>query len=415
MTASEQTRKFTRRIDVWIGVAPMVIAILAIAFSTPAQAQTYNVLHDFTGPDGAYPYGTLTMDRAGNFYGTTYGGGSGCNGYGCGTVFKLTHKNSGWILTPLYKFQAGNDGGFPTAGVTIGPDGTLYGTTAYGGGGPCSQGGAPTAGCGIVFNLKPPASACTVVLCPWTETVLHRFTGGSDGAYPGFGNLVFDQAGSLYGTTEGDEFTNQATAFKLTHSNGGWTESLVYNFGDVFVGSGMIFDGVGNLYGTTGDGGKGYGSIYELAPSGSGWTETTLYVFQDKDDGYDPLGGVTFDQEGNLYGTTFNDGGRVYQLKPSNGSWIFSTLHYFGGYEGSYSGPTVDAAGNVYGTLSVPGTAFELVRSTGWLENSLYSFPGKPIPVGGVVVDANGNIYGTTSLGGTEGCSGGSGCGVIFE
>ncbi|MGA2372041.1 MAG: choice-of-anchor tandem repeat GloVer-containing protein [Candidatus Korobacteraceae bacterium] len=412
MKRSELTSNGIGGIDLWITVAATAIATLLIVAATPAHAQTYTVLHTFNGSDGAFPYGTLTMDRAGNLYGTTYGGGSGCNGYGCGTVFKLTHKNSGWILTPLYKFQAGDDGEFPTAGVTLGPDGSLYGTTNVGGGGPCAP---PTGGlgCGTVFNLRPPATACNTALCPWTETVLYRFTGGSDGAYPGYGNLVFDQAGNVYGTTEGDEDKNAAVVFELAHSKSGWTKSLVYSFGTAaFVGSGVILDTAVNLYGTTGDGGSGYGSVYEMTPSGSGWTESTLYTFHNNGDGYDPLGGVAFDQKGNLYGTTFNDGGRVFELRPSNGSWIYSSLHYFGGYEGSYSGPTLDAAGNVYGTLSEPGTAFELTRSNGWLETDLSSLP--VLPVGGVTLDANGNIYGTASLGGSGHCDGNQ-CGVVFE
>jgi len=415
MKRSEQTRNGIGGLDLRMTIAATAIATLLLVAATPAQAQTYTVIHTFNGPDGAFPYGTLTMDRAGNFYGTTNGGGSGCADYGCGTVFKLTYKNSNWILTTLYRFQAGNDGQYPTAGVTIGPDGSLYGTTNAGGSGPCSP---PTGGlgCGTVFNLRPPATACATALCYWTETVLYRFNGGSDGAYPGFGNLVFDQAGNLYGTTEGDEDTNAAIVFKLTNSGGRWAKSLVYSLGTTaFVGSSVIFDSAGNLYGTTGDGGIGWGSVYELTPSGSEWIARTLYAFHNNGDGYDPLGGVAFDQAGNLYGTTFNDGGRVYQLTRSNGSWIYSSLHYFGAYEGSLNGPTLDAAGNVYGTVSEqPSTAFELVRSNGWLENDLYNFPGEPVPVGGVTLDANGNVYGTTSLGGSGHCDGGQ-CGVIFE
>ena len=402
-------------INLWMAIAASAIAALMLLAASKAEGQTYTLLHNFSGPDGAAPYGTLTMDRAGNLYGTTYFGGNGCGGYGCGTVFKLTHKNSGWILARLYSFQGGNDGEYPLAGVTIGPDGSLYGTTSAGGGNPpicTSPVGGP--GCGTIFKLQPPATACTTALCPWTETVLYRFMGGSDGAYPGYGNLVFDQTGNLYGTTEGDEFSNQATAFKLSRSGSGWTKSLVYNFGYIFVGSGMIFDHAGNLYGTTADSG-GWGTVYELIPSGSGWTETTLYQFQNDGDGYEPLGGVAFDQAGNLYGTTFNDGGRVYELSPSAGGWIYSSLYYFNSYEGSYSGPTVDAVGNVYGVMSIQSLVFKLAFSNGgWSETDLTDFGGDPIPVGGVILDGNGNIYGTTSMGGTGSCRGVP-CGDIFE
>lgn len=403
-----------------LGRCPSAAGVLAflgfvlLLLPVPLAAQTYTVLHDFNGPDGAQPNGTLTMDRSGNLYGTTYIGGSGCSGYGCGTVFKLTRKNSSWILTRLYSFQGSDDGEYPLAGVTIGPDGSLYGTTSVGGGGACS---APTGGqgCGTIFNLRPPASACKTALCPWTETVIHRFTGGTDGAYPGYGNLVFDPAGNLYGTTEGDEDTNHTIAFKLSHIGSGWEKELLYDFGNDFVGSGLIFDSAGNLYGTTSYGRSGWGSVYELSSSGSGWTETTLYAFHNNGDGYDPLGGVAFDQTGNLYGTTFNDGGRVYQLSHSGGTWTYSSLYYFNGYEGSFSGPTVDAAGNVYGVMSVPSLVFKLTPSNGgWTETDLSDFGGDPIPVGGVIVGTSGNLYGTTSLGGTGNCQG-SPCGNVFE
>ncbi|MGO9302994.1 MAG: choice-of-anchor tandem repeat GloVer-containing protein [Candidatus Korobacteraceae bacterium] len=138
MKRSEQIIDRIGGLDLWMTVAATAIATLLIIATTQAHAQTFTVLHTFSGSDGAYPFGTLTMDRDGNLYGTTYNGGSGCNGIGCGTVFKLTHKNSGWILTPLYNFQGGDDGEFPTGGVTIGPDGDLYGTTNVGGGGPCA-------------------------------------------------------------------------------------------------------------------------------------------------------------------------------------------------------------------------------------------------------------------------------------
>jgi uncharacterized repeat protein (TIGR03803 family) len=385
---------------------------LALLFQV-AAAQTYTVIHNFTGPDGATPYGTLTMDRAGNLYGTTYAGGNGCDGNGCGTVFKLTRKNSGWILTLLYTFQGGDDGAIPLAGITIGPDGSLYGTTSAGGGTSCSNFGVP--GCGTVFNLKPPVTFCRTVMCPWTETVLYRFTGGGDGAYPGYGKVVFDQAGNLYGTTQGDDNSIQATAFKLSRAVSGWTESLVYNFGLVLVGSGMIFDNAGNLYGTTADGGSGGGTVYELTPSGSAWTQTTLYQFPFQGVN-DPLGGVAFDQAGNLYGTTFA-GGTAYRLALSDGAWTYSLLFNLNTYNGSFSPPALDADGNVYGVIYFPSMVFKLAPiSGGWIETTLYDFlGGSPLPVGGVVLDGNGNVYGTTTDGGTGSCNGGVGCGVVFE
>jgi len=200
-----------------------VFALAAIV-APSAQAQAFTLLHTFTGPDGSEPAAGLAMDRAGRLYGTTVYGGSSP---GLGTVFQLSRKGSGWVLNRIYNFNGNstNDGGRPFAGLTIGPDGSFYGTTYEGGGG-CSL---TNRGCGTVYNLKPPASACKSALCPWAETVIYRFVGGSDGAQPGYGNLVFDQAGNIYGTTSSGGVSG-GTVFELTPSNGGWTESVLHSF-----------------------------------------------------------------------------------------------------------------------------------------------------------------------------------------
>ncbi len=163
----------------------------------PAQAQTYNAIHTFTGGDGANPYAGLTMDHAGNLYGTLgFGGylGGDCAPNGCGRVFKLSRKGSGWILDPLYSFTGGDDGIGPGARVIFGPDGALYGTTGSGGGSGC--GGS---GCGTVFKLVPASNRCATVPCTGTEVVIHRFT-GNDGSEPA-GDLIFDTLGNIYGVT----------------------------------------------------------------------------------------------------------------------------------------------------------------------------------------------------------------------
>src|SRR5215471_16607685 len=130
----------------------LAVRVLLIMLSAnPAQAQAFTVLHNFSGPDGANPGGALTIDRAGNFYGTTSAGGHNgtyCNN-GCGTVFKFSRSGSGWVLIPLYRFRgySEGDGQAPLAGVVFGPNGSLYGTT--------NLGGAVSAGnYGSVFNLR---------------------------------------------------------------------------------------------------------------------------------------------------------------------------------------------------------------------------------------------------------------------
>ncbi len=400
----EQTRNAIGGMDSWMMAAATAIATLLIVAATPAQAQTYTVLHTFTrGTDGAYPYAGLTMDGTGNLYGTASGGGitgGHCGTDGCGTAFKLTQHGSGWIFAPLYSFAGSdhNDGASPYAPLTVGPDGALYGTTNAGG-----------SGYGTVFSLRPPASLCRSFSCPWTETVLYRFLGGSDGAYPGYGPLVFDQAGNIYGTTQLGGPADAGTVFKLTPSDGGWVESILYNFaGDGEPLSGVIFDSAGNLYGTAAAG----GTVYELSPSQSGWLYQTLWQFQGGSGGSNPTGGVVLDSAGDLYGTTFNEGGSAYVLRPSNGSWNLTTLYSFNAYAGPLDTPTLDPAGNVYGTvfdLVSGGVVFKLTRSTGWLESTVTDFGGFGEPVGSVILDTGGNIYGTVELGGSYGD------GVVFE
>ena len=171
-----------------------LVTVLGLVLLTQsAQAQTYKVIYNFTNKsDGAQPRAGLTIDNAGNFYGTTYGYPSGCDGTNCGTVYKLWHNGSGWTSTPLYTFSGGHDGANPEARVIIGPNGSLYGTTSEGG----------LNGVGTVFNLRSPTHASANILGGWTETLLYQFTGGTDGAYPAYGDLIFDAAGNIYGTTE---------------------------------------------------------------------------------------------------------------------------------------------------------------------------------------------------------------------
>ena len=411
-------------------LAVTILFALAVAFPPAAQAQT--VLYAFAGgTDGASPEG-LTMDRAGNLYGTAEYGGS-ANGYsGNGTVFQLSHKGKGWVLNPLYSFQGGTDGANPTARVIFGPDGSLYGTTTLGGIQGCDSGYST---CGTVFNLKPPLTACKTALCPWTETVLYRFTGGSDGAYPQNGDLFFGQSGILYGTTRLGGAYGDGVVFSLTPSQGAWTYSVIYSFtgGNDGAGpqSGVISDNAGNLYGTAEGGGFfGYGTVYELIPSGSGWQEQTLYAFSSTgQDGYakDPAGGLIFDASGNLYGTTSENsfeiggGGVVFELTPSNGTWTFahgaSTLGGMtaGGPCGSLA---MDAEGDLYGT-AVPsgyGGVFEVPPD--WDLTYIGGFSGDngEYPSCSVILDASGNIYGTAREGGNfSGDCGDEGCGTVWE
>jgi len=385
----------------------LAMAVALIVVVTPAaRAQSFNPIYSFNNPgaNGIFPYAGLTMDRAGSLYGTTNAAGS--DGYGA--VYKATKGSGGSFVTlPLYEFEGGDDGSLPTARVVFGPEGNLYGTTSEGGGSGCNG-----LGCGTVFKLSPPPNACKSALCPWTETVLYRFTGAGDGAVPSYGDLVFDQAGAIYGTT-GSGADDYGTVYKLTNSNGNWTETTLYAFtggSDGFYPlGGVVFDQVGNLYGTTDTG------VFELSPSGGGWAETVLHQFDYETDGLGSEAGLVFDNQGNLYGDTHtlgpDEGGTIFELTPSGGSWTFQVLYAFQGGTGTVGSPLLlDSAGNLYGARtnnpSGGGEAFELMPSGGsWNYVPLHEFSGGnqgSTPYGSLVMDANGILYGTSSGGGTH-------------
>jgi len=322
---------------------------------------TVSILHYFKGPpDGAWPSGVI-FDPAGNLYGTTGGGGSGCGGPGCGTVFKLAPNPDGtWAETVLYSFTGGADGGSPDGGLIFDTAGNLYGTTAGGGivTGLCSS------GCGTVFKLAPNSDGT------WTESVLYAFSGYLDGGGPTAG-LIFDAASNLYGTTEGGGSSGWGTVFMLApNPDGTWTESVLYSFTGGVGGSGgapssgVVFDAAGNLYGTTSQSGAyRCGVVFKLAPNSDGtWTESVLHSFTCGADGDSPEAGLIFDAVGNLYGTTLRGGsstecfsvgcGVVFKLIPDpDGTWKECVVHSFLGYGRGPRAPLLlDPAGHLYGT-----------------------------------------------------------------
>lgn len=418
--------------------------VLALTATQPAHAQTFQLIHSFTGPDGYAPSTGLTIDSSGDLYGTTGMGGTGncMPGWGCGTAFKLTRTGSGWSFATIHDFQPAPDGEFPESRMVFGPDGSLYGTTVSGGTGACLQ-----YGCGIVFKLTPGDGS-------WTESILLEFN-FLNGGYPS-GRLAFDAPGNLYGTTSGggtgfEECSGgclgDGVVYKLNLSGGAPTETVLHDFyaGNAVDGigpeGGVTFDNAGNLYGTTTSGslGLGYGTVFRLSPSGSNWNETILYRFDGGNDGANPWGGLIFDPAGNLYGTTaFNSfergAGTVFELAHSNGNWVHSVLYDFPNNCESpscnnltgpwYSSLTMDAAGNLYGTTLADGaygkgSVFKLTHSeNGWTYTSLHDFTGGSdgaYPWGDLTIDSHGTIYGTASSGGINDPHCSAGCGTVFE
>ena len=278
-----------------------------------------------SGPGGAFPNG-LVADAAGNLYGTAWGG---C----CGLVFRLSPFGvGGWKETVLYSFSGTPDGDSPLSTLIFDAAGNLYGTTSTGGSDNtyCHK----FNGCGVVFKLTPTASG------PWIETVLYTFH-GPDGSSPHSG-LAFDSAGNLYGTTQnGGKLTDCVrvdsvgcgVVFKLSPSGSGWTETVLHAFtggGDGAIPvTALTLDAAGNLYGGTVVGGKltacsgvGCGVIFKLARnSNGGWTETVLHSFTGGSDGEATEGvPLTFGPDGNLYGTAAQGGtankGIVFSIAP---------------------------------------------------------------------------------------------------
>lgn len=411
MTNSAQHRSWT--LNVSSGSATVAFAIvtafaLFTAVTQSAQAQTFQVIYNFTGGhDGAGPTDGLTIDAAGNLYGTASAGGhqvSGCENYegnyGCGTIFEMKPFGSGWAFKPLYQFPGGSDNSNPYHGVVFGPDGALYGSAGTG-----------------VFRLTPPPSYCSNWLCSWRETVLYQFAGQPDATSPS-SRLVFDSTGNMYGVSYFGGAYNDGAIFQLTHGSGGWTESVIHSFnsegglGEGLPEGSLVLDRSGSLYGTADCNatlGCFYGAVWELQPSQSGWNLTNLFQFN-ASNGYQPVG-VISDPAGNLYGTTFGSPGliigAVYELSPSNGGWTYSQLHEFS-LGDLANGLVMDAAGNLYGADYEYGYGyiFKMAHSgDSWTFTTLHTFSGPDgeFPQGPIVIDRSGNLYGTTIKGGSYG------------
>ncbi len=460
------------------------LLFLLIPVCLPGQPK-YNetVLHTFAGgSDGAQPQAGLIADSRGNLYGTTYAGGdtTACAPAGCGVVFELsppTKAGQPWAETVLYAFKGGADGLWPSAGLVFDARGNLYGTTYAGGERQICLYPEGPLGCGVVFELSPPATGKG----KWTYHVLYTFLGNNsstgtdilDGAGP-LSTLVFDTRGNLYGTTYSGGAINACagpgvhgcgTIFELSPpatADGAWTETVLYIEGSSWLpAAGVVLDGEGNLYGTSSFGAGagcdympyiyGCGSVFELSPPANGkgpWIETVLHRFTSGSDGATPLAGVILDARGNLYGTAKAGGGPydccgvVFRLSPpasGKGPWTETVLHTFTGEAdgGVPEAPLIfDAKGHLYGTTSLygypaiignyeDGVVFELsppaTANGEWDDDVLYTFCSSVncadggVPAAGLIYDAAGNLYGTTQERGDLSACDREGCGVVFR
>jgi uncharacterized repeat protein (TIGR03803 family) len=370
----------SRNRGLWSVSAILLATVLATLRALPdvAPVSKFKTLCILPG----YTYAGLALDSSGNLYGTTFDGGA----YGEGTVFELSRGSNGkWTERVLHDFEGGNDGEAPYASPIFDTAGNLYGTTRYGG----------ASGNGTVFELTPESNG------KWAERVLYQFMGGKDGSQPWSG-LILDATGNLYGTTSGGgnssdcAYSSCGVVFEVTRtSSGDWKEQVLHAFNGKDGGgplASLVFDGRGNLYGTTEwDSVDSGGTVFELTrKSNGGRTERVLHRFSRGSDGGNPEAGVIVTATGHLYGTTFWGGnfgfgyGVVFELThTSSGRWTEQVLHDFNYVDGAnpLAGLILDSAGNLYGTtpfggMGENGTVFKLTHDSKgkWTERVLHQF-----------------------------------------
>jgi uncharacterized repeat protein (TIGR03803 family) len=389
------------------------LTLLLLATARPAHAQYETELYSFPESTDCCggPAAPVITDGNGNFYSTTRALGQ----YGNGSVFEVSPNGSEYEYT-LYSFCADSpacpDGSYPGyAGVIRDKEGNFYGTTAFGG----------ANGCGVVYELSPSG-------VNYIQRVLFSFppapTNTSINDYncaPLYG-VIMDKAGNLYGTTSYGIISNNGPTghgggvFELTQSNGVWKEKLIYKY-DYYSLSGVTLDAAGNLYGIGANSGD-VPYLFQLSPNGSGgWTPTAIHYFGFKDYklGSNPTATPTLDAAGNLYGTTGSGGaynsGAVYKASKTQSGWTYELLYSLDGKDGGenpFGGVSLAANGDIFGTTQYGGTGSDGVvfgltpnGEGGYTEKVLANFDGSDgnDPLAGVLL-SGGNLYGTTSQGG---------------
>lgn len=382
-----------------------VLFLLNAATGLSVRAQIFKTLAEFNGANGANPpFGELTQGPDGAFYGTTFYGGNGpcssINGVGCGTVYRITRTGT---ITLLHSFSAMSDGYYPATGLTLALDGYFYGTT--------SAGGANNEG--TVFKISSKGGL----------TTLYNFCsepGCADGMFPFSAGLIQGNDGAFYGATpSGGE--GYGTIFKMTPA-GNITTLHSFNFTDGSTPLGTLLEDTdGKLYGTTYEGGsQNQGTIYRITTGGA---FSTLYEFN-LNDGAGPHGGLARGSDHALYGATMFGGsccgndGTVFKF--SQGGFVL--LQSLNGTDGENPCDALLQAtdGNFYATTELGGSngLGEVFRiAPGGDLTVLHSFDVSDGngPVAGLVQGTDGSFYGTTSDGGDLNCNAGNGCGTVFN
>jgi len=394
-----------------------------------ANAQfTLDVLHDFAGgTDGNYPQGGVIQDAEGNLYGTTAFGGVNCVAFGqatgCGTVYKID-KNGDY--TVLYRFQGGNDGAAPRAGLARDAAGNLYGTT---------QGQGVVGAESTVFKVDKSGH----------ETVLFIFKNNRKDGCCADAAPVLDAAGNLYGTTPFGIDEN-GVVYKIDVHG----KFSVHTFTDIADGAlpygGLVIDASGNLYGATVNGGddlekrscytdynsvfeNGCGTIFKITPNGE---FSVLYRFHGSADGENPVS-VVLDPAGNLYGVTDSGGdlkcsivftsgcGTIFKIDTAGKFSVLHTFHPNPVTNPMYNNLFLDSKGNIYGSnqenaFSEAGFLFRLDTTGKYTVLYTFSDESDGSGISGAMIAPNGDFYGTLATGGGFNCGGEGGpCGTVFK
>jgi uncharacterized repeat protein (TIGR03803 family) len=401
-----------RETSMKFALAALVIALLI----TPnTNATTFKVFYTFSFTDGSSPNGDLITDASGNLYGTTQFGGSSNRGI----VFKLNAKGK---QTILYSFTGNADGGIPIGHLLLDASGNLYGITALG--------GDPTCSCGTVFKLAKNGALKT----------LHSFKGGKDGAQnqgqPELGLVMVNGAlfgsASFGGVSGCDGNLGCGLVFKVTLAG---KETILHRFtgqSDGAFPQDLIADNAGNIYGATGGSYKqgNAGTLFKISAAGK---LTTLYTFPGGADGVSPRWRLSLDANGTFHGVTQFGGDTTSCALGSSGCGVAFSVnakgkeqvtHTFGKQAHDGEEPSAglfDANGNFYGTTFYGGTVNSTCTfgcgvvygiASGGKYSILHRFTGAAdgwLPTGGLTEDSAGNIYGAAYLGG------GSGNGVIYK